>query len=91
MTIKLPRTITSDVMKEKNLVITISGEDIIYFNNKIFTVKELPSELHKYIPASPSILIKTDRRASVGRIVDVWDICRTLGIEKINIAANQIN
>ena len=53
MTIKLPRTITSDVMKEKNLVITISGEDIIYFNNKIFTVKELPSELHKYIPASP--------------------------------------
>ena len=33
-----------------------------------------------------SLFIKADRRASVGRIVEVWDLARDLGIPKINIA-----
>jgi len=35
------------------------------------------------------VLIKADRRASVGRIVDVWNLCRALGLERVNIATNQ--
>jgi len=34
-------------------------------------------------------MIKADRRSSMGRIVDIWDLCRQLGIEKINIATTR--
>jgi biopolymer transport protein ExbD len=34
-------------------------------------------------------LIKADKRASLGRVVEVWDMARDLGITQINIATNQ--
>jgi len=89
ITVKLPKTITSDVVQEENYVITITSENIIYFNSQVITLKELESLLSKTSKKQTPILIKADRRASVGRIVDVWDLCRALGIERINIATNQ--
>ncbi len=87
--VKLPKAITSEVINNENFIITITSENIIYWNNSIITIKELEGELKKSFDKSRSILIKTDRRAYVGRIIDVWDLCRRLGIEKINITTNQ--
>ena len=87
--VKLPKAITSDAIKEENLTITVTSENVIYLNNKIITVKELRRELKKNVNKSRPVLIKADRRSSMGRIVDVWDLCRELGIEKINIATDQ--
>ena len=87
--VKLPKAITSDAIKEENLTITITSENVIYLNNKIITIRELRRELGKNINKSRPVLIKADRRSSMGRIVDVWDLCRELGIEKINIATDQ--
>ena len=89
ISVKLPRTMTSDIIKEENVVITVSGEDIIYLNNLIVTIPELTGQLEHSTLKSQSILIKADRRSSVGRIIDVWNLCRSLGIEGINIATNQ--
>ena len=87
--VKLPKSVTSDVLKQESVVVTITGENVIYLNNALVTVKELKAELSK--PNSPHrpVLIKADRRTSVGRIVDVWNLCRAAGIERINIATNQ--
>ncbi|MBU0467884.1 MAG: biopolymer transporter ExbD [Candidatus Omnitrophica bacterium] len=89
--VKLPKAVTSDIIKEENLIITITSENIIYLNSKISTLEELNDELEKIKGKNNPILIKADRRSSVGRIVDVWDLCRNLGIERINIATNQDN
>ena len=86
--VKLPKAVTSDVMKEKNVIITITNENIIYFNEKIVSPKELEKKLADVNKQRP-LLIKSDRRASIGRIVDIWDLCRELGIERINIATTQ--
>ena len=87
--VQLPKAITSDTIKDDNLIITVTGEDIVYFNKSIATVKELRTRLSKNNNRQISVLIKADRRASVGRIVDVWNVCRALGIEHVNIATNQ--
>ncbi|HBR15462.1 MAG TPA: hypothetical protein DD723_07970 [Candidatus Omnitrophica bacterium] len=87
--VKLPKAVTSDVIKEENLIVTITSEDVLYLNGKISTLKELTKELSEPSNKERLLLIKADRRASVGRIVDVWDLCRNLGIERINIATNQ--
>ena len=55
----------------------------------VITLKELKQQLGQPGSKDRPLLIKADRRASVGRIVDVWDLCRDLGIERINIATNQ--
>jgi biopolymer transport protein ExbD len=89
--VKLPKAVTSDVIKEENLMITISSEDVVYLRDQVITLKELTDILSKeaQIHQGRPILIKADRRASMGRIVDVWDLCRDLGLEQIHIATNR--
>lgn len=89
--VKLPKTVTSDIIKEDNMIITITSENVTYLNGVIINKKELEEELAKPSSKNLLILIKADRRASVGRIVDIWDICRLNGIDRINIATNQDN
>ena len=87
--VKLPKAVTSDIIKEENLVVTITSENILYLNGTVTTLKELKQRLSQPNIKDHPLLIKADRRASVGRIVDIWDLCRNLGIEQINIATNQ--
>ena len=87
--ISLPKAVTSDAIKEENIIISITSENIIYYKGKIIAVKELEQELSKHSAQKRLILIKADRRASVGRIVDIWNLCRKLNIEQINIATDQ--
>jgi len=87
--VKLPKAVTSNVLKEENLTITVTSENIIYLNGTLTSLKELHKILDQSKNRERPILIKADRRASVGRIVDIWDLCRNLGIERINIATNR--
>ncbi len=87
--VKLPKAVTSEEIKEDNLIITITSEDVIYLGGKIITIKGLREVLGKPESKKMPLLIKSDRRASVGRVVDVWDLCRNSGIERINIATNK--
>ena len=89
--VKLPRAITSDVIKEENLTIIITSEDIIYLDQTISTIEEIKKTVSKSSNKTRPILIKADRRASLGRVIDIWDICRELGIERVNIATDQKN
>jgi len=89
ISVKLPKAVTSDIIKEENLVVTITSENIIYLSGRVVTLKELEQRLSHPSIKERSLLIKSDRRASVGRIVDIWDLCRKLDIKRINIATNQ--
>ncbi len=87
--VNLPRAVTSDIVHEESVIIIISSENVIYLNNGVVNLKELDKYLRVASKKSSPLLIKADRRASLGRIVDVWDLCREAGLEKINIATNQ--
>ncbi|MDP2939098.1 MAG: biopolymer transporter ExbD [Candidatus Omnitrophota bacterium] len=87
--INLPRAVTSEVIQEENVIIIISSENVIYLNNRVINLKELEKALRIAAKKNAPLLIKADRRASLGRIVDVWDLCRDAGLDKINIATNQ--
>jgi len=89
ITVKLPKAVTSEAIQEENLIITLTGEDVVYINNKVSTMKTLRQELQKKENKQRLVLIKADRRASLGRIIDIWDLCRGFGVERINIATNQ--
>ena len=87
--INLPKAVTSEVLKEEPLVITVTSEDAIYLNDKIATVQELISKLKKISKEKGTLLIKADKKASVGRVVEIWDMCREAGVPQVNIATSQ--
>ncbi len=87
--VNLPKAVTSEVVKYENTEIVISSENIVYLSGKVVNNAELKTLLKQVAKAKQGILIKADRRASLGRIVEIWDLCRDLGVTQINIATNQ--
>lgn len=87
--INLPRAVTSELIKEETLEILISSENIVYLNGRVTTIQDLKATIKKIAKKNPTLLIKADKRASLGRVVEIWDICRDLGVSQVNIATNQ--
>lgn len=89
ISVKLPKAVTSDILQEDNDIISITSEDIIYLNSKVVTVPELEEFLSHLVMKDRQILVKADRRASMGRVVDIWNLCRKLNIERVSIATSR--
>ncbi|KPK97379.1 MAG: hypothetical protein AMJ95_09275 [Omnitrophica WOR_2 bacterium SM23_72] len=87
--INLPKAVTSEVVRFENVEIMVTGENILYLNGKVITMAELKELLKQAAQRKQAILIKSDRRASLGRVVEIWDMARDLGVNQINIATNQ--
>ena len=87
--INLPKAVTSETVKYENIEIILSSENVTYLNEKVITTQELKNLLKEVARRKQPILIKADKRASLGRVVEIWDIARDLGITQINIATNQ--
>jgi biopolymer transport protein ExbD len=87
--VNLPKAVTSEVVKYENIELVISAENVTYFNGSVVTNTELRNLLAQVSKRKQAILIKADKRSSLGRVVEIWDTCRDLGIAQINIATNQ--
>ncbi len=87
--LNLPKTVTSEIIKDKNIVISVTAENLIYLNNRPITTRELANELKTAAKENKPLLINADRKSSLGRVVEIWDLCRTQGISQVNIATNQ--
>ncbi|MEE9500365.1 MAG: biopolymer transporter ExbD [Candidatus Omnitrophota bacterium] len=87
--INLPKALTSEVIQRENLIIIITEGNLLYINERPVDTEELSSRLKIAARESKPILIKADRKVSLGKIVEVWDLCRREGVQKINIATTQ--
>ena len=87
--VHLPKAITSEVMSGENFVVTLTGQDLLFLNEKPITINELVARLKEAASSDKSLLLKADTSASLGRVVEIWDLCRELGVSQINIATNQ--
>jgi len=84
--VKLPKAITSEALKKENLVIVITAGGKIYLDNEIISPDELSARLEKAAQDERAVLIKADQKISLGRVVEVWDLCRDVGITQVSIA-----
>jgi biopolymer transport protein ExbD len=84
-----PRTATSSAAKYGNPEITISADNAIYTNGNPLSLDGLKVLFGQVGQARGSVLIKADKRASLGRISEICDIGRSSGIAQINLATSQ--
>lgn len=84
--VSLPRAVTSEIVQEENVVIAITKDDKIYLNDREISQDELVSSLRLMAKEKTSLLLKADSRSSLGRVVEIWDMCRSEGVSQVNIA-----
>jgi len=89
ISVNLPKAVTSEVIQQDNLVLTITKDNRLYLEDKQISEEELISRLKILNREKMGLLIRADSRAPLGRIVQIWDACRREGVSQINIATNQ--
>ena len=87
--VSLPKAVTSEVLSSRNLLITLTGQDLLFLNEKPITVADLTTEIKIAAEENKTVLLKADSSSSLGRVVEIWDLCRDAGVSQINIATNQ--
>jgi len=87
--INLPKAVTSEVIQENTIVITVTSDNRFYLNEAPITFVELKNKLKLSPNKNKPLLIKADRGVPLGKVVAIWDFCRDVGITQINIATNQ--
>ena len=87
--INLPKAVTSEAIEERNLVITINAKGLTFLNDRPVTLRELTSFLEKAAQVDRPLLIKADRKTSLGKVVQIWDMSREAGLSQISISTNQ--
>lgn len=80
---------TSEVVQQEGAVIIITKDDKVYLNDRDISQDELLSNLRLMAKENMPLLIKADKGASLGKIVEVWDMCRREGVSQANIATNR--
>ncbi len=89
ISVNLPKAVTSEVIQQDNLVLTITKDNRLYLEDRQISEEELISRLKILNREKIGLLIKADSHAPLGRIVQIWDACRREGVSQINIATNQ--
>ena len=87
--VSLPKAVTSEVLSSRNLTVTLTGQDLLFLNDKPTTINELTREIKTAAEENKTVLLKADTASSLGRVVEIWDLCRDAGVSQINIATNQ--
>jgi len=87
--ISLPKALTSKAIKYDNARVLITASGDIYLDGVVVTISGLEVLLGQVAKRGQSLAIEADKRASLGRLVEVWDMARDVGISQVNIATNQ--
>ena len=83
--VTLPKAETAKNLSISNLVITLTKEHVIYWDEEVITLKELRRKLRQAGGSKP-VLIRADRHAYVEKLIELWDLCRDAGYQEVHIA-----
>jgi len=81
--VSLPEAQSAEVIHQHENIITLTKNKHIYFNEKLVLKDKLEQILAKI--AKKSIIIQADGSVPLEEVVFVWDICRRVGIQDLNI------
>jgi biopolymer transport protein ExbD len=87
--IRLPQASVNQVTPQKrDLMVGITTEGEIRYDGKNVTTPQLRREMEKIHTGTPDamVLIQADRQSRHGRVVEVMDLAKQVGFERIGIA-----
>lgn len=70
----------------QEVVIAVTGENVIYVNGRVVTLNELRRFLAEGNFRGGALTVKVDRLASMGRLADILDLCRGISGASVNVS-----
>ena len=83
--VTLPAAVTSRQVEGSGVVISLTKEHVVYLDEEVITMKELRRKLSR-MDRGETVLIQADRHAYVNKLMELWDLCRDVGLSEIHIA-----
>jgi biopolymer transport protein ExbD len=86
--VDLPVSSSPAAASFQGLVVTVTGKNLLYFNNQLTTPDELRQSLRTAAQQSRNqeLIIKADQQVTHGTIVQVMTIALEAGITAVNLA-----
>ncbi len=89
MNVSLPKAVTAEVVSQENAVLIVTNDNVVYLNDRPINAEELISNIRLLAKDKRPLLIKADRDSSLGKIVQILDICRLEGLSQVSLAASK--
>jgi len=70
----------------QGVVITVTSENVIYIDGRVVTLNELRRFLAQGNFRRDALMVKVDKRASMGRVADILDLCRGISGASVNVS-----
>jgi biopolymer transport protein ExbD len=70
----------------QRVVMTITGENVIYIDGRVVTLNELRRFLAQGNFRRDALMIRVDSKASMGRVADILDLCRGILGASVNVS-----
>jgi len=83
--VALPKAASSQTVSASNLVITLTKDHVVYWEDQVVTIKEVRERLKK-LGSERAVMIRADRYAYVDKLIQLWDLCREAGVQQVHIA-----
>ncbi len=87
--VNLPKAVTSEVLHRELLIVTITERNEVLINERPISKEELVSRITLAARDEQPLLIRADKKSDLGKVIEVWDVCRQVDIKQINIATTQ--
>ncbi|MBT6795530.1 biopolymer transporter ExbD [bacterium] len=86
--IKLPKAKSSEIVTEKQVVVSIEKGNKIYINDRKLFIDQIPNYLDD-ISKDKVVVIKADEGIDHGFVVQVMDLIKRSGFNKLGIAVKK--
>ncbi len=86
--VDLPEAAFADGQSYDALVVAVSQEGMVFFNDRRVTLPGLRAEFLKALHDRPgrSLLVEADRRVSHGTLVNIYNLAMDCGVKRISLA-----
>lgn len=84
--VHLPQAASAARQPSTGITLSITRDGKLFWNQAPVTRGELRQRLEASRRASSAILLTADTQARLGTVVEIWDLCRLMGLEEVTIA-----
>lgn len=87
--VNLPKALTGELVSQEGVVMTVTKENLVYLRERLINREEMASNLRTLAEAKIPLVIKADSGSSLGKTVEILDLCRREGVSQVSMATAQ--
>jgi biopolymer transport protein ExbD len=87
--VRIPQVSQPTTLQDVSVTVTIASDDRIFIDGTEVTPEELKQRLKLCAQRKTKVAIRGDSRSSLGRMIQVYDICQQTGVDLTGIYAQR--